>query len=676
MKVKIDQKKQISKQLIMQPLAAIALTVLFGAAGMIARSRGNSVSAALDVLGLISLMLLLLLSAVSVVGFRIYDKRLSNTNARRQDEIVSAQRERIQSDFAHEQRRMIHMREGFDLYIALISLLAMTTAFSISPEMAVSAPFAVLAFTGVLRHMRICWQKMDFSRYTDPADYPKLHALAGKAAAATGVKNRVRIVFMPDNNAGIAKVGRQISLQIGVEMLDVMTENELYQILLHEFAHIAPSSEYETAEYRLYTHLLNQLVPEYTVAFDAPFLLLREAYGFKYSMYAQLASARFEAEADRVIIERGDPQAMADGMAKLHFQECFDREGGLLMREPLYAPETMPTDAVSRKLRRFREILSQRETVWRKMLEDEIQARNATHPIARERIRAMGVSEYSTGLPGAKDSLADEREKAIRAMDREMYESINPNYAEIREERYLAPKRLLEQWEQDGRPLEEERIRPVVDAFETLCMMDRAEKLCDRVIAEAENPYAAAYARFSKGSYLLQRMDKAGIALIYEAIDLNSNYIDSGLEMIGDACCRFGWQEELEEYRARAIELIQQSMDSSDGGSLTVRDKLQPEKLPEGMLEGIMNYIRSIDNGLVRRVYLVRKLLNSDGFRSAFVIEFEPKTSDEELSRIMDSIFEHLDVHPSGWWFSLFLYDPETAKAVASVKDSCVYRKE
>ena len=97
----------------------------------------------------------------------------------------------------------------------------------------------------------------------------------------------------------------------------------------------------------------------------------------------------------------------------------------------------------------------------------------------------------------------------------------------------------------------------------------------------------------------------------------------------------------------------------------------------EGMLEGILAYIDSVDvNRAIQRIYVVRKVITEQFFSSVFVVEPKKDAKPEDVDDVMDKLFNHLDTHPADWQFSLFLFDAQTARAVNRVKGSCVLDRD
>ena len=179
----------------------------------------------------------------------------------------------------------------------------------------------------------------------------------------------------------------------------------------------------------------------------------------------------------------------------------------------------------------------------------------------------------------------------------------------------------------------------------------------------------------TKGMIMLDRYDKGGIEHLYEAIEINHNYAEQGSEAIGEFCCIMGLEEELEEYRERALDYGQREIDQySKANQLTSADTLVPDDMPKDMLEDILGYIKAADTGKdVLRVYLVKKIITEEYSPSVFVLQFKAEAEEERTFEVMDKVFNHLDTRPENWEFSLFYYDAQTAPAVAKVKESCVY---
>lgn len=175
--------------------------------------------------------------------------------------------------------------------------------------------------------------------------------------------------------------------------------------------------------------------------------------------------------------------------------------------------------------------------------------------------------------------------------------------------------------------------------------------------------------------YLLHRYNPEGVEYIYRAIENNMSYTEEGLDTIGSFCCMTGMQKELDTYREKAAVLTQKQIDEFDEiGTLSRKDNLSSEKLPEGMLEKILSFILSNDEGEIDKIYLVRKTVNENFFASVFVIRFSDSADDEKCYNIFHKIFSYLDTFDERQ-FALFEYWDVKNVKVEKIEGSCVYSK-
>ena len=155
-----------------------------------------------------------------------------------------------------------------------------------------------------------------------------------------------------------------------------------------------------------------------------------------------------------------------------------------------------------------------------------------------------------------------------------------------------------------------------------------------------------------KGCTLLHSLDESGIELIYQAIEENHNYIEEGMQTIGQFCCISGRQDDLDLYRERALKLMdEQEQKYSELQRLTPRDNLASESLPEEIRKGLLELIGSMSEA-IDEVYVVRKVITSDFFASAVIVKTKDGIDPEMDNALFNKIFLYLDAQD--WEFTLF----------------------
>ena len=70
-------------------------------------------------------------------------------------------------------------------------------------------------------------------------EYPKIYAAIDRAAKALDCRGEVTVLLSMDCDACILRDGNRYYLQIGIVLLDILSEEELYSVCLHEFSHVS-----------------------------------------------------------------------------------------------------------------------------------------------------------------------------------------------------------------------------------------------------------------------------------------------------------------------------------------------------------------------------------------------------------------------------------------------------
>lgn len=105
-------------------------------------------------------------------------------------------------------------------------------------------------------------------------------------------------------------------------------------------------------------------------------------------------------------------------------------------------------------------------------------------------------------------------------------------------------------------------------------------------------------------------------------------------------------------------------------------DRLSAEEFPEGMLEEILSFIKSAEDGTIDKIYAVRKAVTYEYFASVFVIKFADGTETWIKDKIMQKIKAYFDTYDYAHPLSLFSYEEVASVKVERIKNSCVYSKK
>lgn len=612
---------------------------------------------------------------LSILKLNAYRKKFKFESVAKATDFLLSHRRRAEQTANEKLKILMKLRRRSDTIAILCAAAGIVTAVSIgvSSESG-NAFFALVLFLCSFSRLRIAPPKAVFTNGMYVAtitEYPRLHSLAQKALDTLGCKNKLVIMLNTDFGASVLARSKTLFLCIGAELIEMSSEGELYAIFLHEFGHIAADGR-AALKVSGYSRWLETEKCHHFLSFlaDLPFVHLDMVFENEYRLYHYAASVISEETADKAMATYGNVRDAASVLTKLSYKNLYDYER-YYDDSSLFESEQLSETLISDNADKFEKAIEARSEFWNKLLENEIISNNATHPTLRMRLSSIGA-ERPFALPVPQDdSFSAERKKAIDAANALIYSHLSGIYQEKRDI-HLGLKAETDAWEASGEPISAETFVDIVDKYMYCGQTEKAVSVCERVINELPEP-ATAYAYFIKGICMLHRFDSGGIELVYRAIAINTNYIDTGLSEIGAFCCITGNSDELKKYRNSCTEMYQAQADKYDeAGILRPGDKLSAEELPDGMLDNILSYIKSIDEGLIEKVYLVKKIITDDFSTSVVIIRFAPETDEEKRAEIYKKIFVYLDTS-SNHQFSLFDYAGVSSVKFEKIAGSCVF---
>ena len=632
----------------------------------------------------ICIVCITLLFGLNLILTNRFAKQLDQSSIQDIQQYIYSHREAEKDETKKRYQQLHFLRIGTSIYTCLLGILSTFIAFLIgtvyTSELFVPLHiFSAIVFLSALSRIRFRMPEVLFEedkRYVSQDEYPLLYSLAQKAADVLYCKGKIKIAILDDFNAGIARVGDTYSIQIGALLLNTLSQDELYCVLLHEFSHVESKNNESNKERDYNTWIQQGKTPHFLSNITNIFFLYVDSlYSFNFNLYLYGISINIESAADIAMVNYGDAKNAASALLKIKFYDLYSWEKGTYDEECYFESETARKDYLERELNTFLNRLELRKEVWTNYISVEILSRSATHPTLKMRLDTLGITSLETLVNCDSDLYITECKKALSYMDELLYKELIKDYDTTRMSLYIEPKELIDSWEYEGKPIISSEYSDIGLSLRQLGRNSEAIELYHRAIAELSTDAEICHARFIRGCFLLHQFDSSGLEDIYYAMEHNSNYINEGLSIIGNFCCLTGNQKELDIYRKKAIELAQKQKDVySQISTLTKNDHLSSEQLPDGMLDDILSYISTIDEGSINEIYLVRKTITDDFFTSAFVIRFNIDISDKKKEKILHKIFSYLDTC-SSWQFSLFDFTELQDIKFVKIENSCVYRQ-
>ncbi|MBE6799600.1 MAG: hypothetical protein E7529_00180 [Ruminococcaceae bacterium] len=683
--IETNTKMPVDKRRVALTVASFVAIIATMFGGIFAKNLFDTFSE--NIIGIIAISTLLLpvlFLIINVIANRIYVKKLNQKSIAENQQYWLAHRDNPEKTIAKKLYLLKMLIIINDFYSVLLAVCAFVSAFFmgvISDGGGSVAPLFVcfMIISGAALRIRLKTPEKIFEEdktYVSESDYPVLYDLAKKAAVATGCTTKIKIAILDDFNAGSANINNTISIQLGALLLNVLSEDELYCVLLHEFSHIKDEVNREKIndyyQYICDVHN-NSITNTYSSITRHLFTFIDVYFNVHYKLYLYAVSLVRERAADEAMSIYGNNEIAASSLVKIKYYELYDWEKGSYDTPCNMLSEEYDTNSLNNEVIKFKKAIQLNAEKWNGLINKEILSRSATHPTLKMRLESLGVNELRILYPESSKEYVSESKKAIEYVSSLIAQQSKESYGEYRKYYYTESKELVEKWENNGRHIIAEEYSDVCDALRRLGRNTEAFELCENAIKILDD-VGSCYAHFMKGCFLLHFFDETGIGYIYRAIETNHNYIDEGLEVIGRFCCLTGQEDQLEIYRERAIALAQENEIYSEASVLNKKDKLSTEVLPEGMLEDILEHITSECSDNIEKIYLVRKTITDNFFTSAFVMKMTPDTDDDTRYKILHKAFNYLDTC-SDWQFSLFDYEDVKNVKIENIAGSCVYSR-
>lgn len=456
-----------------------------------------------------------------------------------------------------------------------------------------------------------------------PAAYPRLFSLLDRASKKAGCRKRVR-AFFSDDGFSVCERSREIFVYINASEFALLTQNELYSVLIHEFAHVKNA---DTAKLRRYRRICEKLaLPENNIfggivcfAQILFFSYYSEIISFRFEIIRDYDSRRQETLADAFVKENDLCKPYIDATAKAALFSLYDQSAVPEINFEIYASETPVEDYYEKKLAVFKQYLIKNGELWNYILRHEIPARVDSHPTFRMRMEHMGVSDYDYTTVETDAVYMEEQEKALWTAD-QLLKRYSEEYKSMHE-RCLELKEKMQSF--DEAEIGSMSVASLVDYLDLFYGVDndRALRIAEKI--EELQPDSSA-AAFYKGMILSERGDEACVSLLYRAAE-EMDFAGAAMESIGRFALKMGRQDILDEYRARTAGVMQNLMDGAKSVGVTGRDAFVPCDIPEEFFAPFLEGLVEEGKGEILRVYAAKKqnpVGGKDGY--FYAIELTP----------------------------------------------------
>ena len=435
--------------------------------------------------------------------------------------------------------------------------------------------------------------------------FPLVYSAAREAAEKSGCRHNIKIYVCGDG-ASVTVYKRTAIICISYIYGALLTREELFTVMLHEFAHIVNKDvnrgkTFAYAEQRFDSDGANVIT-----AFGKLILLplVSAAVIFKTEFYKTFASRHHEIEADKALKELGDPQTSINALAKTRLVGFFESVPHRELEYDFFAPEKPTGDYAAQELALFLKARDEHLGEWQSLLEKELPARIDSHPTFRNRMAALGCEKYDACRTETDTAYVAEQHDIIAAADKSMNELNKGKYGVMRESTYLNRKKVIDEYYetvQSGNQIPDNKLYEYIQAFFGIDD-DIALELADKA-ASLPDPTIANYYR---ANILFNRNDDRCIDYL-KAIASSTDNMElalSAADHLGLYALKTGNEELLKEYRNDFPEVVQASRDKGERTRFNKDSAVDKCDLDGDIIKGIINGIKAETLSGVTAIYI------------------------------------------------------------------------
>lgn len=594
------------------------------------------------------------LCIVNVIVKKKLYKKFSDENAAEMMKLADSMREEALKDYLATEKALIKSKNLLILYKVLLSLYFLAvlcvSAVGTSKSNPLRIPAIVTALVGVFLYPV---PLLDFAlgsrnvkapeNCLERAQYPLIFSVADKAKKTLNCDRPYKIVMTVGDGISVSAYTGGFYVSLNVEEAAILTKDELYQIMLHEIAHVMNSDTKRTWRLEKFasqvtdTRLGSFVTSLFFPAQFINFMLKKEAYYTFCTLF-------YEMKADQAVKEFGDGQVYINGTAKAMTFSMYEEEFNPEMKFYIHKSETLPQDYLFQDVAVYERYWETYGEKWNFLLTHRIPSRVDTHPTFSMRMEAMGTSEYDCRQKETDEKYIAEQQRLLKAGCKRLAENTSEDFAQARKEYYLPTLEKIEKYKKAKESQTKLSVVEKTEYIELFYNIDRGEclKLCNEVLAVFPRN---AYANMYKGFILAQNLDKSCVEHLYIAGEENMNFAHSAYNAIGVFACNVGDEELLASYRERiesdTLDAIKRQREAS---VISADQGVRANSLPKQDFDNVLGFILEKGKDVVSAIYSVSRGEGAD-MRTFYYIETYKSAKREDVGKFFDEVFEYLDMY-------------------------------
>ena len=506
------------------------------------------------------------------------------------------------------------------------------------------------------------------------SEFPFIMSCIREITDKYGSKRRIRL-FAADEGMMTTFIYRgDYCVVLGVEAAALMNKDEFRQIMIQGVAFWEERGAKTFIKLRGSIQKWGRRASGFQKAWNLCRNFVNIGAGHEFAAFFKNSGLAMEARADKATAEIGDRKAFASALVKTRMLALYKDEPDNGIR--IFESELPENSFESKIIRGFKERFKEQKELWKDVVKREIPYPLDKTPTVYTRIKNIGIDDFDISFDGDEPEYSCEIKKLVKIEDDIVYDTLKDHYYDRRKAAYLNSFQIADEYLKRGygKKLEIQDYIEIGNAFEDIGKISEAINVYDRGLSKYPDN---ANLLFFRGAIYLGQYDDRGLEMVFRALKSNENFIEQGFNLIERFCLKMGFNDRLEKYMEYSDGFYDHRYnDYSAVSYLTEKDRLSAHDIDSESYKEIMDYIFSVDNGRISKIYIVKKTVNKELYTNIFCIKPIDEVDEASWAELLHKIFLKLDVRPEQYTLFCLRELPEYENIVKKVEGSCVYSRE
>lgn len=505
------------------------------------------------------------------------------------------------------------------------------------------------------------------SAFISEKQFPMLYETARRAYETTNCTGQLQLAYSTEGIA-INKVGNKITVFLHPSIVRLLTQDELYNVLIHEFAH---DVNVDTRRAMRYFKAEQKWEASDGVGYSSLFTaFLQQKISFAIAKYRAFSSRYHEIKADELVAKLGNAQHYTNANAKSEMYKLYNQNGNFVMNYEIFASDNPPEDWYTKDVECFFAAKEKFEPRWRQQMAVELPAMNDSHPTFRMRMENANCTHYDCDTVESNQQYVEEQNRFIEFGNKLLAKEMKPQYQFIREDAFLTRNKYFEIY-QKFKAGENISSNTLVECAKSLFNVDN-EKTSEivEVLIDRKSPWGY----YIMAMIHLENNDERCLPLFEEAMKTSALAPDC-IQNIGLFALRTGNQQLLDEYRSRVADTMQTSKDVYDDRVWTPKIPLKQCALPESARNQLIDELKKQFENNLTAVYMASY---SKGSTETHIVmaQFDKKLKPQQLYPLFSQLSEVIENFGDENILSAVTLNKQQFNAIKKVDGSLVYQKD